>query len=105
MENTTEIRFLLPPKEVLQSMIEEAVQRGCENFIKQHFPPAKEADDYIDITEAAKILRRSKVTLYSMIKRGDLTKYKLKGSRGTLFKKNEIASCIEKVQFKYLIPR
>src|SRR5690242_5229836 len=105
MENTTEVRFLLPSKEVLQSIIEESVKIGCENFIKQHLPQTKEEDEYINMTEASRLLKRSKMTIYNMIKNGHLTCYSLKGTRGKLFKKNEIISCIEQVRFKYLMQK
>ena len=103
MENTTEVRFLLPSKEVLQCIIEESVKIGCENFIKQHLPQPKQEDEYINMTEASQLLKRSKMTIYNMIKNGHLTCYNLKGTRGKLFKKTDIISCIEKVWFKYLV--
>lgn len=61
----------------------------------------KNNSGYMNVTEAAKYIKKSRTTLYSYTKDGKLPFFRMNNSRGIYFKIQDLNNLYSEVKFKY----
>jgi hypothetical protein len=99
LEISTKDQSLL--QQMLKEMMDESVQSGCQKFLAQHLPRPPTDPVYMDIKTCAKLLNRSEMCVRNRIRAGSIVAYRFRGTRGLMFRRDQVLECIEQLQFKY----
>lgn len=86
----------------LEKLIYSTVRKVFEDwFGKKEDGNNENTSGYMNITQAAKYIKKSRTTLYSYAKDGRLPFFTMKNSRGIYFKIQDLNNLYSEVQFKY----
>ncbi len=90
-------QFIIPPELIVQ--LKQTVN-GLNIFLQQ-MENETPSDSWITITEASRIISRSRPTTYKLIKSGALKAFRIENGRMRV-KRSEVLNLIKNVQFKYI---
>jgi excisionase family DNA binding protein len=86
----------------IEKLIYSTIRKAFEDWYGAQGNENVESDSgYMNITQAAKYLKRSRPTLYSYVKDGRIPFFRMKNSRGIYFKIQDLNNLYSEVKFKY----